>query len=197
MRTVLQPARTAGLHLLRLTSPRRVIQGIEVVNLAHVGETEYFFRRVAHALEFIDVHDRRSLLRIRRDLKRIVLLRGGGEFYHQGLRAYVVDLPTLKAEATIQLARRLVHEATHARLFRRGIGYGSAYRARVESICAKAESAFLERVPTSLRGSALTDPGHPWWTDSSLVRRRALQLRTHGVPAWIVRLYERLRGNDE
>jgi len=48
-----------------------------------------------------------------------------------------------------RLASTIVHETTHARLERYGIGYSEELRARVEAICSRRELAFAARLPAS------------------------------------------------
>ena len=45
------------------------------------------------------------------------------------------------------IASVIVHEATHARLFRMGIGYEEGRRARVEQVCLRRELAFAAKLP--------------------------------------------------
>lgn len=194
MRSVLSPIRTAGLHALRLTAPRRRVSGVELVDLTASAAGPLFFERVTEALTLLQQRAPAVFAGVRRRLKRIALLAGGGEFYHGGLRAYVVDLPTLKRRSVPELALAIVHEATHARLERWGIGYEPSKRARIERTCVRAELALAEKLPDnqliiSRIGEKLSTS---WWTEDSLHLRRIEQLRVHGAPAWMTRLYDRL-----
>jgi hypothetical protein len=56
---------------------------------------------------------------------------------------YVLSQETSSA----RLAQTLVHEAMHARLYKMGIAYDEALRARVEHLCVQAEVALAQRLP--------------------------------------------------
>lgn len=49
------------------------------------------------------------------------------------------------------IAVTIVHEATHARLFKRGFGYVEEVRDRVEEICLRRDLAFTARLPDGAR----------------------------------------------
>lgn len=194
LRAAMAPLRTAGLHILRLISPRAVVEGIELVDLSTSNVTSLFYDRVGEALRLIARYAPRRLARIQRDLRRIALVAGGGEFYHSGLRAYVTDVASLRQKTAPEVATAIIHEGTHARLAHWGIGYEPAKRARIEQLCIRAELDFASRLPNS--GELVRRIGgklaSPWWTDAALHRRRVQQLRSYRVPAWLVRIYERL-----
>ena len=93
------------------------------------------------------------------------------------------------------VAVTLVHEATHARLWRRGIRDDPCGRRRMEEICVKEQIAFAERLDNPdilnhLRGKLQ----RPWWTPAQLHERRITAWRHLGVPDWTLRCYERLVG---
>jgi hypothetical protein len=87
----------------------------------------------------------------------------------------------------------LVHEATHAELFDRGIGYGLEIRARVEDVCARQELAFGRRLPEnndlieeSEERLSLPDDT---WSDENLVQHQLAIMEQEGtVPKWMLRV---------
>jgi hypothetical protein len=96
-----------------------------------------------------------------------------------------------------------VHEATHARLHRRGVGYEEALRARVEAICLRREIAFAAKLPDGkqLRESAKRAlelcGSQDYWTNAAFDERfaegsieTAEQL---GIPVWLIRTVLALR----
>jgi hypothetical protein len=91
--------------------------------------------------------------RILRDLDRIwvCLLQHGLGQYKPSLKACLLDERYVadSAAAVDQIASTIVHEATHARLWRYGIGYKEEQRARIEAICFRRELAFAARLPNS------------------------------------------------
>ena len=52
---------------------------------------------------------------------------------------------------TALIAAVIVHEATHARLWRCGFGYDEDERHRIEAICVRRELAFARRLPDGRR----------------------------------------------
>jgi hypothetical protein len=96
------------------------------------------FDPVEEALGLIKRHDPLRYDRLRRDLVRIwvFLLAGNWGEYRHPLRMCVLDERVVLDEATRseQIASTIVHEATHARLMRRGIGYEGALRAHRSSL---------------------------------------------------------------
>lgn len=99
--------------------------------------------RVEEALALIKRYDRLQYDRLSRDLKRVWVhvLHGirGEAFVTCELDARSVQPETTSPEL---IASTIVHEATHSRLLRCGIGYEEAVRARVEAVCLRRELAF-------------------------------------------------------
>jgi len=109
--------------------------------------------RVEGALLLIKQHSPLDHARIIRELDRIwvsLSFHGLGEYRHS-LRACILDERYVADPATTveQIASTIVHEATHARLERYGIGYEEQRRARIEAICFRRERAFAARLPDS------------------------------------------------
>jgi hypothetical protein len=156
--------------------------------------------RVEAALGLIKLYDPLRYERLRRDLERIWvnLLPGNWGEFNRTLRMCVLDERFVLAEATRpeQIASTIVHEATHARLMRCGIGYETERRARVEAVCFRRERAFAAKLPD---GELARDEaerrltGYPldFWTDEGR-RNRFDQgmvdgLRYLGVPDFLIR----------
>jgi hypothetical protein len=103
--------------------------------------------RVERALLLVKQHSPLHYSRIIRDLERIwiFLLPDGLAEYNHSLRACVLDERFVADSATSveRIASAIVHEATHARLERYGIGYDEDQRARIEAICFRRELALL------------------------------------------------------
>lgn len=186
--------RSALLRVLVLTCPRRQVKGFQVVDACASGELEFLCSKVHEALLLIETHDPTRFARLRRDLKRFALIAGGGEFYHHGLRAYIMDVPNMKTRSAPELASTIVHEATHARLALAGISTKKENVERIEHICTEAAASFADRTPggqslaTHLRAQLSTR----WWVDDAMRARRLEQLRAAGFPHWILGLYRRL-----
>ena len=75
---------------------------------------------------------------------------GLGEYKHS-LKACILDERYVADPATTieRIASTIVHETTHARLERYGIGYKTELRTRIEAICFRRELAFAVRLPNS------------------------------------------------
>jgi hypothetical protein len=107
--------------------------------------------RVEGALSLIKQHSSLDYARLIRELERIwvtVTVYGLGEYRHS-LKACLLDERYVADSATTieQIASTIVHETTHARLERYGIGYKEKLRARIEAICFRRELAFAVRLP--------------------------------------------------
>ena len=125
-----------------------------------------------------------------------MLVAGGGETYHPALRGYLIEVPTLMHGSTAQIAMRIVHEATHARIDQNGLRYTASRRGRIEARCVSEEIAFAQRLPNSdsLVAHARQKLSTPWWTESDLHERRLEQLRAYGWPRWLTTVYSRIFG---
>jgi hypothetical protein len=164
------------------------------------------FGRVAEALCLIKQYDPRRYNRLRRDMDRIwvFVLTGNQGEYRDALKMCVLDERYVLAAATRpeQIASTIVHEATHARLIRCGIGYEEALRARVEAVCFRQQRAFAAKLPVGepTREEAerrLTGYPSDFWTDRSFGERRdrgaAEALRHFGRSELFIRNFFRLR----
>jgi len=183
------------LRVLAWTCPRREERGFQFIDLGASGLLESLANRSLEALSLIETYDPRRFARLKRDLKRFALIDGGGEFYHHGLGAYVMDAGNMQARSIPELAAAIVHEATHARLARFGfVGAKVAERDRLERICTEAEAQFAARLPggEALAKDIRAKLATRWWTNDALHSRRLEQLRASGLPAWLIAIYRRL-----
>ena len=105
----------------------------------------------------------------------------------------------LSEETTLErLALTLVHEATHAWLFRRGFGYEESIRYRVERVCIRAERLTALRLPDGAleveRSSSHLENLDPEWLKNESFHARDIDdLRKLGCPEWIISLILRVR----
>lgn len=115
--------------------------------------------RVEEALGLIKTHDRQRYDRMARDLERVWvrLLTTGAAQFSPRLWACMIDERFVLADTTdtTLIASVIVHEATHARLWRYGFGYDEEKRQRIEAICLRRELAFALRLPDGDRSAAL------------------------------------------
>lgn len=97
------------------------------------------------------------------------------------------------------LATTIVHEAAHARLWKRGIGYEETQRVAIERYCMEQEIAFAKRLPD---GQHIIDEATDiiasldasYYSDSSFQERAYLRfvfdikdMLKSGTPVWLVR----------
>ena len=156
-------------------------------------------RRIEEALRLIKVHDPRRYDRLRKDLTRIWvrLVPGAVARYVPPIETCELDERFVLAETSSPdlIAAAIVHEATHARLWRRGIGYDEMLRARVEAACFRRELAFAARLPNGERvreeaRDALGMSPATWTDDAERDRDvdgSAEVLHHLGAPNWLVR----------
>ena len=91
------------------------------------------------------------------------------------------------------LACTLVHEATHAYLWRLGFEYPEAQRVRIERICMRSERVFLQRVPGEAPllewKRSLPEPVAGNFSNRAFWERARRQFREMGAPAWVIYLF--------
>lgn len=141
--------------------PRTSHAGLLIVDaenpLANEEESRSFFNAARDALNLISEVDRLRFARVQRYLRYLVnekLHIAQGRFDPE-VSACVVDFEhlssTLSAGATLhRFAATIVHESTHALLFRKEIHCTSENRLREERLCCLEEARFFRRVNPSL-----------------------------------------------
>jgi hypothetical protein len=191
--------------LLALSSGRQV-DGIWI----GTGFAPEHLSRVERALLLVKQHSPLQYSRIIRDLERIwiVLLPDRAAEYNHSLKACVLDERFVADLATSveRLATTIVHEATHARLMRFGIGYDEDQRARIEAICARRELALAVRLPDSARLQQkiagcldwyLNPANADYFRDAAFIERHTKgeieMLRHVRWPDWLIRARPTLR----
>jgi hypothetical protein len=96
-----------------------------------------------------------------------------------------------------EMALTIVHEATHARLFKFRIGYTEDIRERVERICIKSEIAFAKRLPdgqkfVEMAESRLLEMSADYWTNTQFQQRDLDTLAKLGKINWLGRILYRI-----
>jgi hypothetical protein len=125
--------------------------GVRVRNGVLGPKAQPAFRPLAAGIEFLAQAKPRWAVRTRRDATGILVAQlsmSDAQFWPEG-RFIVVDLGFLSGEraAPIAVALALVHEAAHARLFRRYVPYTERNYLRVERACVRQQVAFLAGLP--------------------------------------------------
>lgn len=169
------------------------------------------FEKIEAALGLIARYEPRRLRRIARDMQHVWVRRDAyaPAYYVEELRQCVIDRNFLTAEDTApaMVAVAIVHEGTHARLFKNRIPYTEAIRARIEAVCDKESAAFARRLPDGeslARRIVAGRPGDPThWSNDNLNRRlveaRHLEiaaarkeLEDSDLPLWLKKLVRRV-----
>ena len=158
------------------------------------------FCRMEEGLRLIKQYDPIRYRRLIRDLDRIwiTLLPGDLGHYRTELKLCALDERYVLAEDTTPdlIASVIVHEATHARLKRRGIGYDEPIQSRVEAVCFRRELAFADKLPNGIavreRATRYLDYYTPEKFTLSARRERhdkgsAEALRHLGTPEFLIR----------
>ena len=179
---------------------RRVHHGLTVGIVTGSFDVEVAFDRMVAGLDLLAHYEPSIVARLRHDAKGILVwereISSGVASWHFGIKLifanarFLCDPETTSAD----VAAMLVHEATHARLDR--LGYGSDRRARIEALCFRRERAFARRLPDSqglleeIERQLQRDPSY--WADTVHLQRVADELTKLGVPAWVIRVIQRV-----
>lgn len=175
---------------------KRNTTSVEVDGLWVGADAPASLSKIEEALRLIRERDPRRYARLTRDLESVwvVLLAGAlGQFQH---RDWTCELDErFVAEASVErVALTIVHEATHARLWRRGFRYEPEIRHRVEAICFGEERAFATRLPAfeELEGELDAYRGMPAdaWSDKEMRRAHfrgsVAALKHLNAPRWLI-----------
>jgi hypothetical protein len=190
---------------LRLSKNKRV-DGLWIGT--YENDPEPVLRRVEEALGLIKTCDRLRYDRLTRDLERVwvrVLLTDALGSFNESVNACELDIRFVLAETSIPevIASTIVHEATHARLLRCGVGYEEELRARVEAVCFRRELAFAKKLPNGVQVRERAErtlklcAAHDYWSNTAFDERYVaggIEAARHvGLPYWTVRAVLALR----
>jgi hypothetical protein len=159
--------------------------------------------KVVSAVQLLATHDRRRFNRIRRDLKRVLVywIPGSWGRYFAPLDMCLLDAAFVADSATTHelLAATIVHEATHARLTKCGIGYDPSIQPRVERLCLQAELDFAAKLPNAqgvreVAEASLAAPDSYWSSTERAQGYRQAYMEAVDrlpIPRWLRRLLKR------
>jgi hypothetical protein len=166
------------------------------------SEAEPILGRVEEALSLIKRYDPLQYARVIHNLNRVwvTVLPDASACFQRALQACVLDERyVLAVDSTPELiAKTIVHEATHARLDRRGIKYDEKERTRIEAVCLRRELAFTAKLP---QGRPLQDEvartmewcasNVDYFSNANFQQRdtqgRVEALHYLGAPVWLIR----------
>ena len=167
-------------------------------------------QKVSAALNLIAEYDPRRMRRIARDMPWIWIQSSAyaPASFRDHARLCTLDREWVAAQenSPALIAAVLVHEATHARLFRRNIPYPEGARARVEALCDAQSAAFARRLPDGeglARRMLDRRPDETYLSDETLHRRLSdakprdldatrKDIEDSDLPAWLKKLLLRL-----
>jgi hypothetical protein len=154
-------------------SRRFVVGGFEVVNLT-TEPPEVALERLQSAIDLIGRIYPNRLARINRDVGRVLLLMVDAPVYWPFANGFAIGLEAATELPVDKLALTIVHEATHARLWRAGFRYTPDIRARIEHICVRAELDFARQLPRAqeLTAGLREKLSLAWWTEAAVAERR-------------------------
>jgi hypothetical protein len=171
-------------------SDRGGVFGIDVRVFDEPGPAREARARIADALELMMERNSVRFYKLRRDLRGVLVTASSGASFIPHLQVCRLGLSYVTKLSPLRLAMALVHESTHARLFRMGCSYAGPEKEREERTCIAAEVAFARRFPDSdaevQRVQALLESR--WWEDAARAQSAEVDLRRLGVPAWLVKL---------
>jgi len=188
---------------LLLMSQSRSVDGLWIGTAE--TEADLILGRVEQALGLIKTYDPCRYDRILQDLDRIWvrLLPGPVARFQASIRACELDpRPILRGEWSPEvIAATIAHEAMHARLWKRGVGYEEADRHRIEVICLRAERALALKFPHGQEACERAeramgfDPGS--WSDEALegleIEASEELMRHAGIPDGLARVLLAIR----
>jgi hypothetical protein len=196
---VCTPKLTLTDRLLLWISKKKEVGGLLI---ATVESDSALLDKVTESLLLIKTYDHRRYIRLLRDIERvwIRMLPGDLARFNASISACELDTRFVRDSAVEFVAAAIVHEATHARIWRAGIEYESDVRERVEMLCTQQERIFAGKLPNGrdLQGwieSALANP--PDLGDAAFGEREYAglvdALRHRGIPDWLIRWLIQLR----
>lgn len=183
------PYRWLVTKILLLLSPSVSVDGLMVVAL-NGSVTATATSQLQNALRLIDTYAPLVLQRLRRDVKRLMLVQAGGPEYWPFADGFILNAAFVEDSDAEFIALTIIHEATHARLWRAGFRYNQACRERIENLCVQAEVSFAERLPDAEYFVEHTKKklSHRWWTDDA-IKERQLRARRALWPTWLIRMH--------
>jgi hypothetical protein len=187
-------------------SKSRVTDGLWIGSAQ--SDAEPALQRVEAALQLVNRCAPLHYRRVKNNLSRIwvTLVPHGAGCYLHSLNACLLDERVVASETTTLewIASAIVHEATHARLEKRGIRYDETVRLRIERICIRRELDFVRRLSgVDALQEQITQSldwcrdGNAHYTDQNMWQEidqgHADALRHLGTPEWVIAFVFRAR----
>jgi len=193
VRWFLWPIKVLAMRAAVATSDKRQICGFEVANLRS-SKADVFEEELRAAFRVIESIDLVLFRGIRRRLRRIVIADGEVGYFSPDVIGAVIGAAYFERCTAEEIALVIIHEATHARLWSRGIRTTAARRARIEKICIDAEIAFAKKLPDAqtVIAAIWEKSANPWWTNEIHGERLASVVSSRGEQNWVTRIVKKL-----
>ena len=152
--------------------------------------------RIADALAILRKLDERRVVRMRSDVRHILVKPVRGSYFWFLTGTIALDQAPILKRSAAMTAVTLVHEATHARFVRAGVYPYMSTLARVERRCVLEEMHFARLLQRAGYGGtdrlldwlgSLLDANHA--TLAALVKRKFDLLKELGAPRWYLRVW--------
>lgn len=187
---LIQPLRRYLQRVVLRLGEKEWVHGIPLVDWIVLDETRDGLAEVRAALELVWEHDRRRYLRMVRDVDYVIVTNTAGTAgeYWSDIRSMLLDAGVASRHPRESTAMTIVHEATHARLWQRGVGRHPD-RERIEGACVKAEVMFAGKIPGTERlvEGAWKKLGSRYW-ERSRQDDFAANAERLGWPGWLRKL---------
>ena len=174
-------------------SIHEIMDGLRVSTLVDKKESAGILGNVREALALIRVTDPYRYRRVMTRLNHIFITPSPNQGeYIPSLRRCILGQKMVATGDIRNIALTIIHEATHAELIDRGIGYDRDIRVRVEDACSRQELAFVQRLPDNAELLDLTEqrfaiPEEAWTYEASVQRQIDWLEHESGVPKWFLR----------
>jgi hypothetical protein len=188
---LIRAVRSAARRLAVRLGSKRTVHGVVLVDLIVRDEDGPAAPEVELAIALIARHDPVRHRRMLRDVRYVVVTHTtewAGE-YREDIRSILLDASNVLKQTVEAVAMVIVHEATHARLFRMGLGRHPE-PGRIEEVCVRAEIAFARKLPGTERlitGAESKLATQYWETSTPGAADR--YLKQLGFPGWARRMF--------
>ena len=151
---------------LRLRCPRRVAGGYQVFFFTTDEGLDELAARLDRALTLLGHSDARRDRALRSYARQFIVWAAEYSLAFPRSGQIVLSASMLETGSVPWIASMVVHEATHLRIYHRGIPYTRALKGRIERRCVAEQAAFLRLCGREAEAAYVEDAlKEQWWTD--------------------------------
>lgn len=190
------PHRRLVASIIARLSPRIPVREFELIAIGATPSPSAI-KHLDEALGLIESADKGRWQRLRTDIRRFFIVPAGGPEYWPFANGVTLDHSFIETADSASVALVIVHEGTHARLWRRGHRYAPRERGRMEAICLSAEADFARRLglDEDRVRKIFARLASEWWSEDAVVDRQH-RARLSLWPEWLLRFGSRRRGRS-